>query len=64
MDFITLLLILIVIGFVLFLFNRFVPLDGTIKQLITYIAYFLMVMMVILFLLDLFGLYDNPIKLR
>jgi hypothetical protein len=61
---ITLFLILIVGGFVLFLFNRFVPLDENIKSLINYVVIFLLVMIVILFFLDLFGVYKNPIKLN
>ncbi len=64
MDFITLILILIVIGFVTFLFRRFVPMSIKIKDLICYVIYFAMAMMVIFYFLDLFGLYNNPIQLR
>ena len=57
---ITLILIIIVVAFALFLMNRFLPIDANIKSLITYIAYFVIVMLVILFVLRLFGLYDGP----
>lgn len=58
---ITFLLALAVIGFALFLFNRFVPGDGSIKQLINYLVIFVLVVAVILFVLDLFDLYHFPI---
>ncbi len=59
---ITFLLILVVIGFALFLFNRFLPLDANIKSLINYLVIFVLVLVAILFLLDLFGLYSFPMK--
>lgn len=61
---ITLILILIVVGFVLFLFERFLPIDASIKLLIRYVVIFVLVMMVLLFLLDLFGIYHSPVKFR
>jgi hypothetical protein len=57
---IELLLILIVIGFALFLFNRFMPIDELIKQLINYVVIFVIAIIVILFILRLFGIYDGP----
>lgn len=61
---ITLLLILVVAGFILFLFNRFVPLDANIKSLINYLVIFVLVIFVILFVLDMFGIYHNPVKIK
>jgi len=62
---ITLLLVLIVVGFALFLFNKFVPIDGTIKQIINYVAIFIIILVVILFVLRMFGLYDGaPMNLK
>jgi hypothetical protein len=59
---ITLLIVLIIVGFILFLFNRFLPMDGNVKSLINYVVIFVLVMFVLLFLLDLFGLYSFPMK--
>lgn len=52
---ITLILILIVVGFALFLFNRFLPLDPNIKSLINYVVIFVLCILVILFILKMFG---------
>jgi len=57
---IELLLILIIIGFALFLFNRFLPIDEKIKQLINYVVIFVLIIIVILFILRLFGIYNGP----
>jgi hypothetical protein len=62
MGIIELLLILVIVGFVLFLFNRFAPLDGNIKQLINYVVMFILVLLVILFVLKLFGLYNGHLN--
>lgn len=59
---ITLILVLVVIGFVLFLFNRFLPIEGNVKSIINYVVIFVLVIVVILFVLDLFGLYHFPMK--
>lgn len=61
---ITLILILVVVGFVLFLFEKFLPIDASIKLLIRYVVIFVLVMMVLLFLLDMFGIYRSPVKFR
>jgi hypothetical protein len=62
---IELILILIVVGFILFLFNRFVPLDANIKSLINYLVLFVLFVVVVLFLLKAFGIYDGPdLKLK
>lgn len=57
---ITVLLVLIVVGFILFLFNKFVPIDATIKSIINYVVIFLLVIYILLFVLKIFGLYDGP----
>ncbi len=58
------LLALVVIGFVLFLFNRFVPMDAKIKSLINYLVVFVLIIAVIFFVLDLFGLYSAPAGIK
>jgi hypothetical protein len=57
---IELLLILVVIGFALFLFNRFAPIDGNVKQLVNYVVIFVLCVVVVLFILRLFGIYSGP----
>jgi len=62
---IELLIILVIVGFVLFLFNRFVPLEPNIKSLINYVVIFIIALVVILFILRIFGIYDGPnLRLR
>ena len=56
---ITLLIILVVVGFALFLFNRFLPIEGNVKQLINYVVWFVLALVVILFILRMFGV-DVP----
>ncbi len=56
---ISLLIILIVVGFVLYLFNKFLPLDANVKSLINAVVIFVLVAMVILFVLKMFG-FDVP----
>jgi hypothetical protein len=58
------LLALVVIGFVLFLFNRFAPMDANIKSLINYLVIFVLIIVVIFFVLDLFGLYSAPAAIK
>jgi hypothetical protein len=60
---ITLLLVLIVVGFGLYLLNGFVPMSPTVKSLINAIVIFVLVIYVLLFVLDMFGLYHAPMKL-
>jgi hypothetical protein len=54
------LIILAIIAFALFLFNRFFPGDGNIKQIINYVVIFVIIMIVILAILRLFGVYNGP----
>lgn len=59
---ITLLLTLVVVGFALFLFNRFVPVESNVKSLINYLVIFILALYGVLFILDLFGWYHFPIE--
>lgn len=52
MSFIQLVLVLIVIGFVMWLINAYIPLEGTIKKILNIVV----AIMVILFVLDAFGI--------
>lgn len=52
---ITLILILVVVGFALFLFNKFVPIEGNVKSLINYVVIFVLCVLVVLFILRMFG---------
>lgn len=60
-EMITLLIILVVVGFVLFLFNRFMPLDADVKSLINYVVIFILIVIVVLFILDLFDIYHSGV---
>lgn len=61
MSIIGLLLVLAVIGFALFLFNRFVPIAANIKSLINYVVLFFLVVVVVLFMLEFFDIYHSGI---
>lgn len=63
MTLLTLLLILIGTGIVLFLINRFLPIDGKVGELINYLVIIILVLLVIFFFLDAVGVMKNPIKL-
>jgi len=54
MDLIHLLLILVAIGFGLYIIKRFIPMDSNISQIITIIV----VVAVIIWLLKVFGIFD------
>jgi hypothetical protein len=56
---VTLLIVLVIIGFALFLFNRFLPLDEKVKSMINYLVIFVLCLVVILFILRMFG-FDVP----
>lgn len=51
----TLVVLLLIVGFALFLINRFLPLDENVKALINYLAIFLLIVVVVLFVAHLFG---------
>lgn len=56
---ISLLLIAVVVGFALFIFNRFAPTEGNVKSLINYVVIFVLCLLAILFILRMFG-FDVP----
>lgn len=53
------LVILAIIAFALFLFNRFFPGDPNVKSIVNYTVIFVICIAVILMLLRMFGLYNN-----
>jgi len=55
MSLITVLLVLIVVGVLLWLVNNYIPMDGTIKKIFNIVV----VVLVIIWLLKVFGLFDN-----
>ncbi len=57
---IEMLIVLAVIAFALFLFNRFFPGDGNIKAIVNYVVIFVICIVVILAILRLFGIYSGP----
>jgi len=54
MDLIQLVLILIAVGVGLYLINRFIPMDSKIKQILNIVV----VIVVVLWLLKVFGIFD------
>jgi len=54
------LLILVVVGVLLWLVNRFIPMQGTIKSILNAVV----VIAVVLWLLNVFGLLHNLSKIR
>jgi hypothetical protein len=55
MSLLVVLLILIIVGFLLWLVNTYVPMDGTIKKIFNIVV----VIVVIIWLLKVFGLFDD-----
>ena len=55
MSLITVLLVLIIVGFLLWLVNTYVPMDATIKKIFNIVV----VIVVVIWLLKVFGLLDN-----
>lgn len=60
MPLITIVLVLIVIGVLLWLINNFIPMASSIKTILNLVV----VVCVILWLLSVFGLINLPIKLQ
>lgn len=60
MELLILILVLVVVAFGL----HYLPGDAQIKNVIRGIVILLAILFVVLFLLDAFGVYDNPVKLR
>jgi hypothetical protein len=60
MPLIQILLALIVVGVLLWLVNRFIPMQGTIKSILNAVV----VIVVVLWLLDTFGLFHSLSRIR
>jgi hypothetical protein len=60
MPLIQLVLVLIVVGVLLWLVNRYIPMDGKIKQILNIVV----VIAVVLWLLSLFGLFSSLSKIH
>jgi len=60
MPLLTVLLILIVVGVVLWLVNTYIPMDGKIKNILNVVV----VIAVIIWLLKVFGLFDSLKSLK
>jgi hypothetical protein len=60
MPLIQVILVLIVVGVVLGLINRYIPMAGSIKSILNAVV----VIAVVLWLLSVFGLLDNLSKIR
>lgn len=60
MPLIQLCLVLIVVGVLLWLVNRYIPMDGKIKQILNIVV----VIAVVLWLLSLFGLFSSLSKIH
>lgn len=60
MPLINILLILIVVGVLLWLVNRFIPMQGTIKSILNGVV----VIAVVLWLLNVFGLFSSFSHIR
>jgi len=55
MSLLTIIVVIVVIGIVLYLINRFVPMDGKIKTILNWVV----VIILIIWLLKAFGLLDS-----
>ena len=60
MPLLTVLLILIVVGVILWLVNTYIPMDGKIKNILNVVV----VIAVIIWLLKVFGLFDSLKSLK
>ncbi|MGB5733475.1 MAG: Thivi_2564 family membrane protein [Thiohalocapsa sp.] len=60
MPLITLVITLVVVGLILWLINNYIPMDGTIKKILNAVV----VIVVILWLLSVFGLIPPMSQLR
>jgi len=60
MPLVQVLLVLVVVGVLLWLVNRFIPMQGTIKSILNAVV----VIVVVLWLLNVFGLMHNLSKIR
>jgi hypothetical protein len=54
MSLLTIIIVLVVVGIILFLINKFVPIDGNIKTVLNWVV----IIVIIIWLLKAFGLFD------
>jgi hypothetical protein len=60
MPLLTIILVLIVAGVLLWLVNSYIPMDGTIKKILNVVV----VIVVIVWLLKVFGLFDSLMNIH
>jgi hypothetical protein len=60
MPLVQIVLVLIVVGVLLWLINRYIPMQGTIKSILNAVV----VIVVVLWILNVFGLFQNLSGLR
>jgi hypothetical protein len=60
MSFLQLVIVLIVVGFGLWLINNYMPMDAKIKKILNIVV----VIIVVLFVLNAFGLMDPILRIR
>jgi cation transporter-like permease len=60
MPLVTVVMVLIVVGVLLWLINRFIPMQGTIKSILNAVV----VIVVVLWLLNVFGLFSSFAHIR
>jgi len=60
MSIVTIIIVLVVVGVVLYLINNYIPMARPIKTLLNLVV----VLLVCLWLLDAFGIINVPIKLK
>lgn len=60
MPIVTIILVLVVVGVVLYLINNYIPMARPIKTVLNVVV----VLLVCLWLLDAFGIINSPIKLK
>jgi len=60
MSLLTLILVLVIVGVVLYLINRYVPMDGKIKTILNWVV----VIILIIWLLKIFGLLSGLNNVR
>jgi hypothetical protein len=60
MPILTILLVLVVVGVILWLVNTYIPMDGKIKSILNVVV----VVIVIIWLLQAFGLFDSIKSVR
>jgi hypothetical protein len=60
MSLITLVLVLVIVGVVLWLINSFIPMQSTIKRILNVVV----IIVVVFWLLSAFGIINNPDTIR